>query len=126
MNMYYNINAKNYSIQILSKSEKIKLPLNKENNDRLDSFLDGIEGVVWENPANKTEKRQFETSLKSWFKEFNKELMKFHLENPPTFNGKKAPFKSINLHTMDDQGFEGQIMGDGSFYRWIIDLEVKK
>lgn len=121
-----NINPRNYSIKILSKSEKIKLPLNKENNDRLESFLDGIAGVVWEDPANKTEKRQFETSLKGWFKEFESELMKFHLEHPPTFNKKQGPFKSINLHTMDDQGFEGQIMGDGSFYRWINDLEILK
>ena len=121
-----NPNAKDYTTKILVENG-IKYPLTKQNLEKVDAFLDAIDGCTWEDPKGKVEERQFETSLKGYFKEFEKELILFHLQNPPTMNGKKGPYKNHRMTvSMDDQGFEGQIMDDGSFYRWINDLEVGK
>jgi len=115
-------NQEAYAMQLLSKT--FDLPLSEDRLILLNNFLDGIEGCPWSSHETKRDKRMFETSLKTWFPEFEKELVQYHLTNSTTINGKSGPFKSINLHTMDDQGFEGQIMDDGSFYRWANDWEV--
>jgi len=110
------------AIHILSKSGFV--PSSDDEIARLNSFLDGIEGCTWENADTPKHKRQFETSLKGHFEKFDLELIGYHKLYPPTMFGKSKPFKSVGLHTMDDQGFEGQILCDGSFYRWINDIEV--
>jgi len=121
----YRYMRREYALKVLSKSGKIKIPLTSLYKEKVENFLEGINGCTWEYTETKRHKRQFETSLKTWFPEFDKELIKFHFENPPIINGKGPPFKSGGLHTMDDQGFEGQIMSDGSFYRWINDFKIR-
>lgn len=112
------------AINILAKSEFV--PSTDEEFVSLNAFLDGIKGCTWENADTPTHKRQFETSLKGHFKRFDQELIQLHKLYPPTRFGKPEPFKEIGLHSMDDQGFEGQILNDGSFYRWIKDFELEK
>ena len=121
----YRYMRREYALKVLAKTGKLKIPLGPKYVEKVENFLEGIEGCTWEYAETKRQKRQFETSLKTWFSEFDKELVLYHMTNPPIINGKGPPFKSGGLHTMDDQGFEGQIMSDGSFYRWINDLVIK-
>ena len=118
-----NPNAKDLAVQVLSISGKITFPLSEDHKVSLESWLSAIDCCTWEFAKDKIQKRQFETSLKCYFKEFDTELVKFHRENPPTFEGKPKGHITVGLHTMDDQGFEGQCMSDGTFYRWIKDFE---
>jgi len=90
--------------------------------ESIDAFLKASDSCSWEYPKDKIQERQFETSLKNYFEQFWEELKELAQNNPPTFDGKPEPFMDdINLHTMDDQGFEGQVLSDGSYYRWIND-----
>ena len=114
---------KEFAIQILKDSAKIDMA-SKEVDETIEVFLASIDGCTWADHEDDREKRQFETSLKGHFEEFNREMYKYHKENPSTIFGKTRPFEDVNLHTMDDQGFEGQILANGSFYRWISDMEI--
>lgn len=105
--------------QILKDSEKI-LNVSSNISEKIRYFLESIDGCAWIDRSDPVQIRQFETCLKTWFKEFEEELLSLAKNNKPQINGKYAPFlNNIGFHTMDDFGFEGQIMGDGSFYRWI-------
>lgn len=108
--------------KILQNSNFILSP-EDDPRTKVDEFLKSIDGCTWENPIDKIQERQFETSLKSCFVQYADELIKFAKENPPTFDGEPSNDSQRGLHTMDDQGFEGQVIGDGSFYRWIKDEE---
>ena len=104
--------------KILQESNFVKY---MEDDGKVQQFLESIEECTWENPTNKIEERQFETSLKGWFKQYIAELIEFAKNNPSTFEGRENDLKHVGLHTMDDQGFEGQVMSDGSFWRIIND-----
>lgn len=87
---------------------------------KIKSFLDSAKGCSWEYPQDIIQKRQFETSLKNWFSQFDDEIIQFAKSTEPTIDGKKKPFTD-GYRGMDDQGFEGVIIKDGSFYRNIED-----
>ena len=104
--------------KILQDSEYIRIP--EENpSEIIEYFLKSADGCSWINPADPIQERQFETSLKNWFSQYSDELIEFAKQTPATINELTAPFKNVGLHTMDDQGFEGQIMSDGTYWRII-------
>jgi len=112
------------ALKILKESEYFyakRYPV--EYEPAIKQFLESAEGCPWLDPSDPVEERQFETSLKGWFPFFYDELIKYAKSTKPIIYGKNAPFIKIGLHTMDDQGFEGQILGDGSYHRWIEDEE---
>jgi len=81
-------------------------------SQRTDSY-DGVPDYVWEAQL------KLELMTKS-------ELMLYAIRTPPTFienHGCTVGHLTRNLHTTDDQGFEGQVMerADGSkwFCRWF-------
>lgn len=103
---------------ILQESKYIRIPT-EDPAQIIESFLDSANQCSWEYPNDPIQERQFETSFKNWFSQFANEMIEFAKNNLATIYGKYAPFTSIGLHTMDDQGFEGQIMSDGSYSRII-------
>ena len=104
---------------ILQESKYIRIP--EENPaQKIESFLDSARGCTWEYPTDKIQERQFETSFKNWFSQFNEEIIQFAKNTESTIDGKKKPFND-GYRGMDDQGFEGVIIKDGSFYRNIQD-----
>jgi len=105
--------------KILQESKYIRIP-EEEPAQKIKSFLDSAKGCSWEYPQDIIQKRQFETSLKNWFSQFDDEIIKFAKSTEPTIDGKKKPFTD-GYRGMDDQGFEGVIIKDGSFYRNIED-----
>ncbi len=111
------MNPEERAYKILQDSNFVRYP---EDEGKVEAFLSSIEGISWENPTDKIQERIFETSLKSFFPQYTKELEEFANNNASTLDGQKGPFmNSINLHTVDDQGFGGQVMGDGFFCRWM-------
>lgn len=111
--------------KILQESKYIRIP-EEDPAQKIEYFLKTADQCSWENPSDKIQERQFETSFKNWFSQFEKEMMYLAKNNPPTIEGKSGPFDDIGFHTMDDQGFEGEIMGDGSYLRNIeSSLEYK-
>jgi hypothetical protein len=110
--------------KILQDSNYIRVP--EENPaEKIESFLDSADGCPWKEPETETELRQFETSFKGWFKQFESELVDLSLNSERIIDGEKAPFTSIGLHTMDDYGFEGQILSDGSYWRIADDYNCE-
>ena len=105
---------------ILQESKYIRIP-EEDQAEIIKCFLESADQCSWEYPSDKIQERQFETSLKNWFSQFADEMIELAKNNQPTMDGKSAPFTDIGLHTMDDQGFEGQIMSDGSYSRIIED-----
>lgn len=103
---------------ILQQSKYIRIP-EEDPAQKIEAFLDSSQECTWEYPSDKIQERQFETSFKNWFSQFEEEMIQLAKNNPPTMEGKGGPFTDIGLHTMDDQGFEGQIMDDGSYLRNI-------
>lgn len=104
---------------ILQDSKYIRIP--EENpSEKIQYFLESASGCTWENPTDKIQERQFETSFKNWFSQFADEIIKFAKNTEPTMDGMKKPFND-GYRGMDDQGFEGVIIKDGSFYRNIQD-----
>ena len=103
---------------ILQDSNFVKIP-KEEPDEILKYFLDAIKDCSWEYPSDKIQERQFETNVKTCFSQYHDELFQLAKDNQPTINGFVQPFKNIGLHTMDDQGFEGQIMSDGRYFRTI-------
>ncbi len=104
---------------ILQESNYIRIP--EENPaQKIESFLDSARGCAWEYPRDSVEERKFETSFKNWFLQFADEIIKFAKNTESTIDGMKKPFNG-GYHGMDDQGFEGVIIKDGSFYRNIQD-----
>ena len=114
--------------KILQDSKYIRVP--EENPaESIDWFLKASVGCPWQTPENEIEERMFETNFKNYFKQYSDEILDFAENNPPTFDHSygKMTKENINLHTMDDQGFEGQVMSDLSYYRWINDsVEERK
>lgn len=108
--------------KILQDSKYIRIP-DENPSEKIEYFLKSADQCTWENPIGSIEERQFETSFKNWFSQYEEENIQLAKNNPPTMDGQSAPFDHIGLHTMDDQGFEGQIMSDGSYWR-IIDSEL--
>lgn len=107
--------------KILQDSNYIRVP--EENpGEIIEYFLDSAKGCGWDMPTTDIERRQFETSLKSWFKQYEPELIKFAKENPPTFEGREKELINVYYQTMDDQGFCGQVMEDGVFLRNFQDV----
>ncbi len=104
---------------ILQESKYIRIP--EENPaQKIESFLSSARGCAWEYPTDSIEERKFETSFKNWFSQFADEIIKFAKNTEPAIDGKKKPFND-GYRGMDDQGFEGVIIKDGSFYRNIED-----
>jgi len=106
--------------KILQDSKYIRTP-DENPSESIEYFLKSAQGCTWEYPIGLIEERQFETSFKNYFSQFAEEMIQLAKNNPPTMDGQSAPFTDIGLHTMDDQGFEGQIMSDGSYWRIIED-----
>ena len=104
--------------KVLQDSKFIRIP-EEDPGEFIPIFLDTIKGIAWEYPKDAIQEKQFETNVKTCFSQFHAELFQFAKDNPATINGETFPFKDIGLHTMDDQGFEGQIMSDGTFFRTI-------
>jgi hypothetical protein len=92
-----------------------------EHKSKIQNFLEQIKECPFEFPETDIEKRQFETVLKSWFDQYTAELIEFAKENPSTFKNREAELDFVDFHTMDDQGFNGQVMENGYFYRIIND-----
>lgn len=108
--------------KILQESKYIRIP-SEDPAQKIEAFLSSADLCTWEYPIGSIEERQFETSFKNYFSQYEEENILLAKNNPPTMDGKNGPFDNIGLHTMDDQGFEGQIMSDGSYWR-IIDSEL--
>ena len=104
---------------ILQESKYIRI-LEENPNEKIQYFLDSAKGCTWEYPSTKIQERQFETSLKGWFSQFYQELIEFAKSTESTIDDKTKPFND-GYRGMDDQGFEGVIIKDGSFYRNIQD-----
>lgn len=104
--------------KILQNSKFIRIP-EEDPTEIIPIFLDAIKGCAWEYPKNSIQEKQFETNVKTCFSQFHEELFQFAKDNQATINEQTFPFKEIGLHTMDDQGFEGQIMSDGTYFRTI-------
>ncbi len=104
--------------KILQDSNYIRVP---EHESKIQNFLDQIKECPFEFPETDIEKRQFETILKSWFEQYTAELIEFAKENPATFRNREAELDFVNFMTIDDQGFNGQVMEYGHFYRIIQD-----
>jgi len=112
--------------KILQDSNYVRVP---EHEIKIQNFLDQIKECPFEFPETDIEKRQFETVLKSWFDQYTPELIEFAKENPSTFKNREAELDFVNFMTMDDQGFNGQVMENGYFYRIIndsIDAEKRR
>lgn len=105
--------------KILQESKYIRI-LSEDPTQKIKSFLDSAKGCSWEYPQDIIQKRQFETSFKNWFSQFDDEIIQFAKSTESTIDGKKKPFTD-GYRGMDDQGFEGVIIKDGSFYRNIED-----
>lgn len=105
--------------KILQESKYIRIP-QEDPAQKIEFFLDSAKGCTWENPSDIIQERQFETSFKNWFSQFAEEIIKFAKSTESTIDGKKKPFND-GYRGMDDQGFEGVIIQDGSFYRNIQD-----
>jgi len=105
---------------ILQNSNYIRIP-EEDPSESIKYFLESADQCSWEYPSDKIQERQFETSFKNWFSQFADEMIELAKNNPATMDDKSPPFTDIGLHTMDDQGFEGQIMSDGSYSRIIED-----
>ncbi len=104
---------------ILQVSKYIRIP--EENpQEKIESFLDSAKGCSWEYPQDEIQERQFETNFKNYFSQFADEIIKFAKSTESTIDGKKKPFTE-GYRGMDDQGFEGVIIQDESFYRNIED-----
>jgi len=108
--------------KILQDSKYIRTP-DENPSESIEYFLKSASECSWEYPSDKIQERQFETSFKNYFSQFAGEIIELAKNNPPTMEGKSGPFDDIGRHTMDDQGFEGQIMSDGSYWR-IIEAEL--
>lgn len=108
--------------KILQKSSYIRNP--QENPaDSFDYFQRACFDCPWFDPSDGHEERMFETNVKNYFDQYHDEILQYAKDTPPTMDGKKEPFMDdIGLHTMDDQGFEGQVLNDGSYYRWVRDM----
>jgi len=104
---------------ILQDSKYIRIP-EEDPAQKIQYFLESAKGCTWENPIDIIQERQFETSFKNWFSQFAEEIIKFAKSTEPTIDGMKKPFND-GYRGMDDQGFEGVIVKDGSFYRNIED-----
>lgn len=104
--------------KILQDSKYIRIP-QEDLPEIISYFLKAIDGCSWEYPKDAVQEKQFETNVKSCFSQFHNELFQFAKDNPATRGGESPPFKEVGLHTMDDQGFEGQIMSDGTYVRTI-------
>ena len=104
---------------ILQESKYIRIP-EEDPAQKIESFLDSAKGCSWEYPQDEIQKKQFETSFKNWFSQFADEIIKFAKSTESTIDGKKKPFTD-GYRGMDDQGFEGVIIQDESFYRNIED-----
>ncbi len=100
--------------KILQDSNYIRDP---QHESKIANFLDQVHDCQFEFPETDIEKRQFETILKTWFVQFTAELIEFANENPATFHNREAEFDFVDFHTIDDQGFNGQMMGNGYFLR---------
>ncbi len=95
----------------------------KRKNKVIDFFIDqrnkiylGVPDHVW--------KSQLNLALLT-----RSEMLKFALDNPPTFLKTYGNIENmgLNLNSIDDQGFEGQIILKNNkkyFFRWIIDNEI--
>lgn len=105
--------------KILQDSNYIRVP---EHETKIQNFLDQINECPFEFPETEIEKRQFETILKSWFEQYTPELIEFAKQNPATFKNREAELDFVNFHTIDDQGFNGQVMEHGHFYRNMQDI----
>jgi len=104
---------------ILQNSKYIRIP--EENPaEIIESFLSSADECSWENPSDAVQERQFETSFKNYFSQFAEEMIQFAKSTESTIDGKTKPFND-GYRGMDDQGFEGVIVKDGSFYRNIED-----
>ena len=112
--------------KILQDSIYVRTP-DEDPASKIEAFLESAIDCSWEYATDSISKRQFETSFKGWFGQFRKELVTFAKNTPPTMDGKPEPFLDrIGFHTMDDQGFEGQIMNDGSYIRLVEDYYTEK
>ena len=108
--------------QILADSDYVRTEHNEHDvAENIKTFIDAGEGCPWLNPQSEIEKRQFETVWKNYFNYFSDEMIKYAKENPTTFKHSPNDLQKVGLHTMDDQGFEGQIIKPGKYYRWIED-----
>ncbi len=104
---------------ILQESKYIRIP-DENPAEKIQYFLESASGCTWENPTDIIQERQFETSFKNWFSQYHDEIIQFAKNTESTIDGKKKPFND-GYRGMDDQGFEGVIINDGSFYRNIQD-----
>lgn len=93
--------------------EKRKAKVIQDFIDNKKTSYKGVPDDVW--------KKQLDIALMT-----ESELMLYAINNPPTFvdfHGCDITHLTVNLHTTDDQGFEGQVMerDDGSrwFCRWF-------
>ncbi len=105
--------------KILQDSKYIRIP-EEDPAHKIKYFLDSANQCSWEYPSDIIQERQFETSFKNWFSQFDDEIIEFAKNTEPTIDGMKKPFNH-GYRGMDDQGFEGIIVKDGSFYRNIED-----
>ena len=113
------MNPEERAYKILQDSNFVKYP---QDEGKVEKFLESAKGCIWEFPIDKIQERQFETSLKGWFKQFTAELIEFAKNNSSTLKKINDELIHKRLHTMDDQGFEGQVISKKKFSRNIDEL----
>ena len=122
----YNVNKvmtpEQRCYKILQESKYVRVP-DENPAEAIEIFIKTGDGCPWLYPSHKIEERQFETNIKNFFTQYESELIEFAKNTPATIDGQSPPFTDIHRHTMDDQGFEGQIMSDGTYLR-IIEGEL--
>ncbi len=105
--------------KILQDSKYIRIPA-EDPAEKIKYFLDSGDGCTWLHPTDAIQEKQFETSFKNYFVQYHDEIFELAKTTESTIDGKSKPFTN-GYRGMDDQGFEGVIIKDGSFYRNIED-----
>lgn len=106
---------------IIHKSDYLEKE-EKRKKQVLDYFIEQRH-QVYEGVSEWAWKAQLELELMS-----KSEALKFALDNPSTFKNSYGSIEKmdLNLHSTDDQGFEGQVIlrnGKKHFFRWFLDME---
>lgn len=111
--------------KILQDSKYIRVP-DEDPAQKFQAFQEACKDCTWYNPTDEDEKQMFETNVKNYFKQYLKEMILFAKTQKPTFYDNERLIE--DLHTMDNQGFEGQVMSVNPlvFYRWVEDLKEYK
>lgn len=103
----------------MQDSKYVRIPA-EDPAEKIKYFLDAGDGCSWLHPTDAISEKQFETSFKNYFVQYHDEIFNLARTTEPTIDGKSKPFTD-GYRGMDDQGFEGVIIVDGSFCRNIDD-----